>query len=111
MPYTITVLGTGYVGLVCGVGLADFGNQVVCADIDGEKINLLQKGIIPIYEPGLEEYFERNRREKRLFFEENVAKAIRESNVIFIAVGTPPKKMVEWTLRILKKQVRTIARE
>ncbi len=111
MPYTITVLGTGYVGLVCGVGLADFGNQVVCADIDGEKINLLQKGIIPIYEPGLEEYFERNRREKRLFFEENVAKAIRESNVIFIAVGTPPKEDGGVDLTYLEEAVRTIARE
>ena len=64
MPYKITVLGTGYVGLVCGVGLADFGNQVICTDIDGDKIDLLNKGFIPIYEPGLEEYIQRNCKKK-----------------------------------------------
>jgi len=109
MSYKITILGTGYVGLVCGVGLADFGNQVICTDIDGEKINLLQKGVIPIYEPGLEEYFERNRRENRLFFEEDVTKAIIEGNVIFLAVGTPPKEDGEVDLRYIEEAVRTIA--
>ena len=111
MPFKITVLGTGYVGLVCGVGLADFGNQVTCADIDGEKISLLRKGVIPIYEPGIEEYFERNRREERLFFEEDIVSAIRESEVIFIAVGTPSQDDGNVNLSHLEEAVNTIAIE
>jgi len=78
VSYKITILGTGYVGLVCGVGLADFGNQVVCTDVDGDKIDLLQEGIIPIYEPGIGEYFERNCKEGRLHFEKDVTLAIKE---------------------------------
>lgn len=85
----ITVIGTGYVGLVSGAGLADFGNQVICVDIDGEKINLLKNGQIPIFEPGLKEVVDRNVDQGRLTFATDIEKAIRDSNVIFIGVGTP----------------------
>ncbi|PIN85528.1 MAG: UDP-glucose 6-dehydrogenase [Candidatus Diapherotrites archaeon CG11_big_fil_rev_8_21_14_0_20_37_9] len=85
----IAVIGTGYVGLVAGACLADLGNQVICVDIDESKITSLEKGIIPIYEPGLEEVVKRNVLEKRLSFTTDSAKAISDSKIIFIAVGTP----------------------
>ncbi|MBU0529183.1 UDP-glucose/GDP-mannose dehydrogenase family protein [bacterium] len=88
----ITVIGTGYVGLVSGAGLSDFGNQVVCADIDESKISLLQTGKIPIFEPGLKEVVDRNVKSNRLSFTVDVSKAIRDSEVIFIGVGTPEGK-------------------
>jgi len=88
----ITVIGTGYVGLVSGAGLSDFGNQVVCADIDESKIRLLKAGKIPIFEPGLKEVVERNVKSGRLSFTTDVSKAIRDSEVIFIGVGTPDGK-------------------
>ena len=88
----ITVIGTGYVGLVSGAGLADFGNQVICADIDEYKINLLKNGKIPIFEPGLKEVVDRNVKNGRLSFTTDVEKAIKDSEVIFIGVGTPEGK-------------------
>ncbi len=88
----ITVIGTGYVGLVSGAGLADFGNQVVCADIDESKIRSLNEGIIPIFEPGLKEVVDRNVQNNRLSFTNNISEAIRDSEVIFIGVGTPEGK-------------------
>ncbi len=88
----ITVIGTGYVGLVSGAGLSDFGNQVVCADIDESKIRLLKTGKIPIFEPGLKEVVKRNVKSGRLSFTTDVSKAIRDSEVIFIGVGTPEGK-------------------
>ncbi|BER91403.1 UDP-glucose dehydrogenase family protein [Atrimonas thermophila] len=109
MSYRITILGTGYVGLVCGVGLADFGNRVVCTDVDGDKIDLLKKGIIPIYEPGIGEYFERNCKEGRLCFEKDVALAIKEGDVVFIVVGTPSRKDGEVDLSFLWNAVEAIA--
>jgi len=85
----ITVIGTGYVGLVAGACFADSGNQVVCLDVNPEKIATLNQGGIPIYEPGLEEVVRRNRNEGRLVFTTDAEMAIDHGKVIFIAVGTP----------------------
>jgi UDPglucose 6-dehydrogenase len=86
----VTVVGTGYVGLVVGACLAETGNDVVCADVDAGKIEGLNRDVLPIYEPGLEEYVSRNRTAGRLTFTTDVAVAIASAEVIFIAVGTPP---------------------
>ena len=85
----ITVIGTGYVGLVSGSGLADFGNYVTCVDVDDERINLLSSGHIPFFEPGLKEIVERNMAADRLCFSTDVSGAISQADVIFIAVWTP----------------------
>ena len=85
----ITIIGTGYVGLVGGTCLANLGNEVICLDVDKEKIDKLNKGVTPIYEPGLKELIERNEKEKRLFFTTDKEKAIKHGKVILIAVGTP----------------------
>ena len=85
----IAVIGTGYVGLVSGAGISDYGHNVVCADIDKTKIEQLNKGEIPIYEPGLHELVNRNVNFNRLSFTANVDEAIRNADVIFITVGTP----------------------
>lgn len=85
----IAVLGSGYVGLVIGVCLAELGNEVTCVDINEEKINNLRKGILPIYEPGLKDLLTRNAAEGRLLFSTNTSDAIRNSEVVFSAVGTP----------------------
>ena len=85
----ITVIGTGYVGLVSGAGMSDFGNNVSCVDIDKQKIDLLIKGKISIYEAGLEKLVYRNTKSKRLHFSHDISDAIKSAEVIFIAVGTP----------------------
>ncbi len=85
----ITIIGTGYVGLVSGAGISDFGHRVRCTDIDKQKIDLLNDGSIPIYEPGLKMLVARNVNAKRLTFTVDVEEAIKWAEVIFIAVGTP----------------------
>jgi UDPglucose 6-dehydrogenase len=86
----ISVIGTGYVGLVVGACLAETGNNVCCADVDQKKIDRLKKNDIPIYEPGLEPLVQRNQKEERLSFTTELPKAIASADVVFIAVGTPP---------------------
>jgi UDPglucose 6-dehydrogenase len=85
----ISVIGTGYVGLVVGACLAETGNDVACADVDAAKIAGLQRDVLPIYEPGLEELVRRNREQGRLTFTTDLTTAIGEAEVVFIAVGTP----------------------
>jgi UDPglucose 6-dehydrogenase len=86
----IAVIGTGYVGLVVGACLAETGNSVTCADVDAAKIEGLLKNVLPIYEPGLDDYVERNAKQKRLTFTTDIAGAVASAEVVFIAVGTPP---------------------
>jgi len=88
----LCMIGTGYVGLVSGVCFSDLGNTVYCVDKDEDKINLLNKGNIPIYEPGLEEILKRNYKQKRLIFTSDLKRAVSNSDIIFICVGTPTKK-------------------
>ncbi len=85
----LTVVGTGYVGLVAGTCFAESGNEVLCVDIDAEKIAALNSGKVPIYEPGLEEMVRRNAAEQRLLFTTDLTDAVKKSPIIFIAVGTP----------------------
>lgn len=86
----IAVVGTGYVGLVTGTCLAETGNQVICVDINEQKVKMMQDGQLPIYEPGLELLFYRNILQKRLHFTSNLADAIAEAKIIFLALPTPP---------------------
>ena len=88
----ICMIGTGYVGLVSGACFSDLGNDVICVDKDEVKINKLKNGKVPIYEPGLSELVIKNHRNKRLIFSSDLKKSIKESDVIFICVGTPTKK-------------------
>jgi len=86
----ITVIGTGYVGLVTGTCFAETGNEVLCVDVDQEKLKKLKSGIVTIYEPGLEVIFERNIKEKRLFFTDSLKEAVDFADIIFLALPTPP---------------------
>ena len=88
----ISVVGTGYVGLVAGTCFADTGNEVTCVDVDEEKINSLNRGNIPIYEPGLTDMVKRSVKEERLFFTTDIKSAVEQAQIIFIAVGTPPNE-------------------
>jgi UDPglucose 6-dehydrogenase len=106
----IAVVGTGYVGLVVGACFAETGNEVVCVDKDAAKIRLLNRGKIPIYEPGLEELVRRNRAERRLAFSTRLADAVRRSEVVFLAVGTPMGEDGSADLQHVLAAARDIAR-
>ena len=105
----IAVIGTGYVGLVTGAGLADFGNDVTCVDIDVSKIDALKQGKIPIYEPGLDTLVSKNVQEGRLNFTTDLPNSIRAARAIFIAVGTPPRPDGSADLRYVEDVARAIA--
>lgn len=105
----ITIVGTGYVGLVTGTCLAEIGHQVICCDISKEKIDLLKLGKIPIYEMGLKELVEKNVIENRLSFTTEINLAILESDVIFSAVGTPPDENHKADLRYVKEVAKVFA--
>jgi len=104
----ITVFGTGYVGLVQGAVLAEAGHSVTCVDIDIHKLERLKEGEIPIYEPGLESIVKTNYAEKRLFFTSDAASALAATDVVFIAVGTPPDEDGSADLRHVLKVAQTI---
>ena len=106
----IAMVGTGYVGLVAGTCFADTGNRVHCVDIDEKKVQQLKDGIIPIYEPGLEELIARNAGEGRLTFTTNLAEAVAQSDVVFIAVGTPPGENGEADLQHVLAAARDLAK-
>ena len=99
----IAMIGTGYVGLVTGTCFAELGNSVICVDNDLNKIKKLNQGIIPIYEPGLEEMVHKNMEAKRLDFTSEIEETIKVSDIIFIAVGTPPKENGEADLSSVEK--------
>lgn len=105
----ITVVGTGYVGLVTGTGFADMGNKVCCLDIDETKIKMLQQGDVPIYEPGLKEMIQRNVRASRLSFTTDYAQALEQAEFVFIAVGTPEGVDGEADLQYVGQAAQTIA--
>lgn len=105
----ITVIGVGYVGLVTGTCLAEMGNQVIGVDIDKEKIKGLNKGVIPIYEQGLEELVKENVAHGRLKFTTNAVEAVKGSEIVFIAVGTPPMADGSVNLEYVKSAAKTIA--
>ena len=106
----ITIIGTGYVGLVSGSGLADFGNRVTCVDLDQDKITSLSSGKIPFFEPGLAEIVERNMTANRLYFSTDVNGAISDADIIFIAVWTPMDEDGSADLTAIKEVSRTIGK-
>ena len=103
----LCIIGTGYVGLVSGACFSDIGNKVICVDIDKNKIKKLNSGLIPIYEPGLDELVKKNFTQKRLSFTTDIDEAIKKSDIIFICVGTPTKKNNEADL----SQIYSVAKE
>jgi len=105
----ISIIGSGYVGLVTGACLAQMGNNVLCVDNDTRKIAALKKGIIPIFEPGLAEMIKRNVLARRLRFTSSISEAVKKSEIIFIAVGTPPQENGEADLRGVENVARNIA--
>jgi UDPglucose 6-dehydrogenase len=106
----LAIIGTGYVGLVTGTCFAELGNDVICADNDEKKINVLNEGKIPIYEPGLEELVKKNREHKRLRFTTDIEEAVKASQVVFICVGTPSRDDGSADLIYIEKVSQTIAK-
>lgn len=105
----LCVIGTGYVGLVTGAVFSDLGYTVRCVDSDKSKIDMLLDGKMPIYEPGLEEIVERNTKEGRLFFSTEIGESIKQSDIVFIAVGTPPGEDGYADLTAVKAVAKTVA--
>ena len=93
----LCMIGTGYVGLVSGVCFSDLGNDVICVDKDQDKINNLQKGIIPIYEPGLEELVLKNYKNKKLKFSTDLKNSIKKSDIVFYMCWNTNKKKWYWS--------------
>jgi len=106
----LCVIGTGYVGLVTGTVFADLGNTVICVDKDASKIEMLKRGEMPIYEPGLEEMVEHNVADGRLMFSTDIADGVKRADVVFIAVGTPPGSDGYADLTAVKEAAKIIAR-
>lgn len=106
----ITIVGTGYVGLVSGTCFAEIGHDVICCDISEDKINMLNNGKIPIYEVGLKELVDKNVKENRLSFTTDVSNAIKESDVIFSAVGTPPDENHKADLKFVREVAKSFAK-
>ena len=107
----ITIIGAGYVGLVQAIGLADFGFKVICIEKDLEKLRQLKFGKIPFFEPGLEELFKKNLKSNRLNFTNKYSNNISQSDVIFICVGTPPKKEGESDLNFVNQVTKEISKK
>src|SRR2546422_11571695 len=105
----LTIIGTGYVGLVTGTCFAEVGHHVVCVDNDAAKVKILQEGGIPIFEPGLEDLVKKNVAAGRLSFTSSTAEGVQKSDVIFIAVPTPPLPDSSVDLSFIEKVVREIA--
>ena len=106
---TVAVIGTGYVGLVTGACLSEMGHHVICVDNDKKKVAMLKKGVMPIYEPGLGELVLKNAKKKRLLFTHDIAVATKQSEIIFIAVGTPPHEDGSADLSFVEAVARDIA--
>ncbi len=106
----ICIVGSGYVGLTTGACFAELGNKVICVDNNKQKIDLLEKGQIPFYEPGLLSLVKKNSKKKRLFFSTQIDTAVKKSEIVFIAVGTPPKTNGEADLSFVENVAKEIAR-
>ncbi|MFC2173574.1 2-dehydropantoate 2-reductase N-terminal domain-containing protein, partial [Acidobacteriota bacterium] len=106
----ICVIGCGYVGLVTGTVFADLGNDVICVDLDQDKIDKLNKGKMPIYEPGLEEMVLRNVKDGRVEFTMDLNHGVQNSDIIFICVNTPPKDNGETDLSYVRDAATSIAK-
>src|SRR3954464_4450638 len=106
----IAVIGSGYVGLVTGAGFSDFGNTVTCVDIDVPRIERLRRGEIPFHEPGLSELVQRNVRQGRLVFTTDTIEAVRDVEVVFLAVGTPSRPDGAADLSYLVEAARPVGR-
>src|SRR3989304_5835354 len=106
----IAIIGTGYVGLVTGVCFADRGHQVICVDVDEQKINQLKQGVATIYEPGLDPLLKKNLNADKISFTRDLAGAVGQSEIIFIAVGTPALPNGEADLSYVKRVASDIGR-